>query len=390
MSLPTGPQSRMFYDYLTVEQVYSHPLPKVSDTGICYYDRRTGETIRDTAPGWKHEGSYSTLIKIRVDGCKLRVEGNPSAVNRLDNLDGYRSLDDCIAVYNKILLEYGDQYGFWRLPRFTKCTEWGLRQGDDGTRSSMVGNGARIRRIDLTTNRTVGMGNVMAYIRALSTQRYGYKNAHLYEDGLTCDWRARDHYEKAYAKGPAIRKFLFPKCKRNFGEESAEFRYLQRLADYCDEQGVVRMEQELKSEFLQAKRLEWWGLFDEQQFQAIHKKFLAIDDKLEVTAMDYRTIADQLIAKGIVSSRQAANATANIALQWMNCSGISFDFQKSQMQTYRARLNKIGLNIAQPYDVTRHSAVIVRRAEEIVTNDFLVLPEFYRHAPAQRHLRLVV
>ncbi|MBN0926838.1 hypothetical protein JTL68_36715, partial [Pseudomonas aeruginosa] len=98
------------------------------------------------------------------------------------------------------------------------------------------------------------------------------------------------------------------------------------------------MEQELKSEFLQAKRLEWWGLFDEQQFQAIHKKFLAIDDKLEVTAMDYNTIADQLIAKGIVSSRQAANATANIALQWMNCPGISFDFQKSQMQTYRARL----------------------------------------------------
>ncbi|MBO8364145.1 hypothetical protein ID035_05880 [Pseudomonas aeruginosa] len=52
-------------------------------------------------------------------------------------------------------------------------------------------------------------------------------------------------------------------------------------------------------------------------------------------------------------------------------------------------MNKIGLNIAQPYDVTRHSAVIVRRAEEIVTNDFLVLPEFYRHAPVQRHLRLV-
>ncbi|WP_157698108.1 hypothetical protein [Pseudomonas aeruginosa] len=84
----------------------SIPAPQVSDTGICYYDRRTGETLRDTAPGWKHEGSYSTLIKIRVDGCKLRVEGNPSAVNRLDNLDGYRSLDDCIAVYNQILLEY--------------------------------------------------------------------------------------------------------------------------------------------------------------------------------------------------------------------------------------------------------------------------------------------
>ncbi|WP_157738148.1 hypothetical protein [Pseudomonas aeruginosa] len=130
----------MFYDYLTVEQV--HTAPQGVRYGHLLLRPANRRNLRDTAPGWKHEGSYSTLIKIRVDGCKLRVEGNPSAVNRLDNLDGYRSLDDCIAVYNQILLEYGDQYGFWRLPRFTKCTEWGLRQGDDGTKSSMVGNGA--------------------------------------------------------------------------------------------------------------------------------------------------------------------------------------------------------------------------------------------------------
>jgi len=380
----------MFYDYLTVEQVFPFVLPKVSDTGICYYDRRTGERLRDTCPGWKHEGSYSTVIQIRVDGNKLTVKGNPSAVNRLDNLDGFRTLDECIAVYNDIVTEYSDPYGFWRLPRFTKCTEWGMRQVGEGSKSSLVGNGARIRRIDLTTNRTVGKGNDRAYIRALSTQRYGYKNGHLYEDGWTVDWKARDHYEKAYGKAQAIRKFLFPKCKRNFGEESPEFRYLQQIADFCDEHGVVRMEQELKSEFLQRERLEWWGLFDEQSFQGIHNKFLAIDEKLEVTAMDYSTIADQLIEKGIVASRQAANATANVALQWMNCPGIHFDFKKSQMQTYRARLNRIGLNIAMPYDITRHSAVTIRRAEQIVTSDVLLLPSFYRHPVAPRHLRLVV
>ncbi|NMY53503.1 phage/plasmid replication protein [Pseudomonas sp. WS 5011] len=389
MTPSTNSTSRMFYDYLTVEQVFPFVLPKVSDTGICYYDRRTGQQLRDTCPGWKHEGSYSTVIQIRVDGNKLTVKGNPSAVNRLDNLDGFRSLDECIAVYNDIVTEYSDQYGFWRLPRFTKCTSWGMRQSEEGSKSSLVGNGARIRRVDLTTNRTVGKGNDRAYIRALSTQRYGYKNGHLYEDGWTVDWKARDHYEKAYGKAQAIRKFLFPKCKRNFGEESPEFRYLQQIADFCDEQGVVRMEQELKSEFLQRERLEWWGLFDEQSFQGIHNKFLAIDEKLEVTAMDYNTIADQLIGKGIVTSRQAANATANIALQWMNCPGIHFDFNKSQMQTYRARLNRIGLNIAMPYDITRHSAVTIRRCEEIVTSDVLLLPSFYRHPVAPRHLRLV-
>ncbi|MGH8601241.1 MAG: phage/plasmid replication domain-containing protein [Gammaproteobacteria bacterium] len=386
-------RSRMFYDYLTVEQVFPHALPSISDTGICYYDRRTGETLRDTAPGWKHEGSYSTLIKIRVDGCKLRVEGNPSAVNRLDNLHGFQTLDECFAVYNRILREYPiNEYGFARLPTFTKGTHMAQRQvqGAKGKwDEQLVGDGARIRRVDLTTNRTVGKGNDRPYIRALSTQRFGYKNGHLFEDGWTVDWTARDHYEKAYGKAFAIRKFLFPKCKKNFGEDSPEFRYLQALANYCDEQGVVRMEQELKSEYLTREGLDWWGLFDESRFSEIHKRFLAIDDKLEATAMDYRTIADQLIAKGIVTSRQAANATANVAMEWMHCPGVQFDFKKSQMKTYRARLNRIGINIAMPHDITRHTAVLVRRVEEIVTCDDLVLPSWYRHPVAPRRLQLV-
>lgn len=390
MSPSSNPQSRMFYDYLAVEQVFPFELPQVSDTRICYYDKRTGERLKVTEPGWKHEGSYSTSISIRADGNKLVVKGNPSAVNRLDNLDGFRTLDECMAVFNDIVTSYTDEYGFRRLPRFTKCTEWGIRQGEDGTKSSMVGNGARIRRIDLTTNRTVGKGNDLAYIRALSTQLWKRKVGHLYEDGRTVDWKARDHYEKAYQKAHAIRKFLFPKCKRNFGEDSPEFRYLQSLANYCDEHGVVRMEQELKAEYLQRERLEWWGLFDESRFRDIHAEFLAIDQKLEVMGMDYSTIAQTLKEKGIVASTQAANATANIAMQWMHCPGIQFDFSKRQVNEYAARLNKIGINIRMPYDVTRHTAVLVRRATEIVTNDNLVLPSFYRHAQAPRtQLRLV-
>ncbi|MBO8377522.1 phage/plasmid replication domain-containing protein [Pseudomonas aeruginosa] len=258
MSPLINPAPRMFYDYLTVEQVFPYQLPQVGDTGICYYDRRTGEQLRDTSPSFKVEGSHSTSIRVRVDGNKLRVEGNPSAVNRLDNLHGFQSIAECVAVYNDILHEIKDDKGN-RLPSFTACTDWGHLQTEDGSKTRMIGNGARLRRVDLTTNRTVGKGNELAYIRALSTQRVGYKNGHLYEDGWTCDWQARDHYYKAYGKAQAIRKFLFPKCKRNFGEDSPEFRYLLDLAAYCDQQGVVRMEQELKSEYLARERLEWWG-----------------------------------------------------------------------------------------------------------------------------------
>ncbi|MEN1280412.1 hypothetical protein AAIH11_36990, partial [Pseudomonas aeruginosa] len=60
-----------------------------------------------------------------------------------------------------------------------------------------------------------------------------------------------------------------------------------------------------------------WGLFDEGRFAAIHGEFLRGFDKLEVMAMDYETIAERLLSEGVVGSTQAANATANIAMKWM-------------------------------------------------------------------------
>ncbi|WP_420066171.1 hypothetical protein, partial [Pseudomonas aeruginosa] len=72
MSPLINPVPRMFYDYLTVEQVFPYQLPQVGDTGICYYDRKTGEQLRDTSPSFKVEGSHSTSIRVRVDGNKLR------------------------------------------------------------------------------------------------------------------------------------------------------------------------------------------------------------------------------------------------------------------------------------------------------------------------------
>ncbi|WP_157737742.1 hypothetical protein [Pseudomonas aeruginosa] len=61
--------------------------------------------------------------------------------------------------------------------------------------------------------------------------------------------------------------------------------------------------------------------------------------------------------------------------------GHQFRLQEAHESDLSARLNRIGINIAQPYDVTRHSVVMICRAEEIVTSDVLELPEFYRHAP---------
>lgn len=398
MPLSADQRSVMFIDYLSVEQVYPFDLPKIADITIERYCSRTGERLSVSQPGVKYEGSHSTSISIRVDGRKLIIQGNPSAVDRLDNLFGYQTVEQCVAVYNRILANLRDEAGNpVHMPMLSKCTRLEFmqapasrvirkkREGASGTiqtvetthRHTTVGDGMRITRIDLTTNRAVGQGNEFQYVSSLSTQRAGYKPGHLYEDGCTVDWQARDQYRKAYIKAKAIAKFLLPKARRNFGDDSPEVKYLRDLIFYCDANGVVRMEQELKREYLLREGLCWWGLFDESRFQTIHNAFLKIDDRLKVTAMDFETISDHLISEGVVKDVRAANTTAMYAINWMTGKA-KFDFTKRSIQTHRARLRRIGIDIANPCDALKVRPVVHVASREVIPVDVLPIPTWYR------------
>lgn len=363
-------------DWLKVHQEFDFDLPQVVDIVIETICARTGQRLSTRQPQFKHDGSFSTSIHIKVEGRKLTVDGNPSRIDRLDNLFGFTSIEQCISVYNRILAEYN-------LPAFTRCTSWQIRSvaEDKSVRSSVVSDGVCIDRIDLTTNRTVGEGNVLPYLRALSTQRIGYSIGHLYPNGRTVDWKSvkgnvRLQYRKAYDKAFEISDKLLPKVKKLLGDESPEYIYAKQVHDYCVQTGVVRMEQELKQEFLIKHQLHFWGLFDENKFQSLHDEFLACDSRLQVTAMEHQTIADKLLADGIVNSVQSANATASYAYKWM--SGNTFDLKKSQVKKARAWLRKIGIDIANPADATRHPAMFVKRCEEVVTSDVLTVPSWYK------------
>jgi len=401
----------MFIDYLSVEQVYPFDLPKIAGITIERYCSRSGERLSVSQPSVKYEGSHSTSIRIRVDGRKLIIEGNPSSVDRLDNLFGYRTVEQCVAVYNRILASLEDEEGNpVHMPALTRCTRLDFMQAETsrvvsrkivGKRADVkaaelegdaaayiktvekahkhttVGDGMRITRIDLTTNRAVGKGNELQYVSSLSTQRAGYKVGHLYDDGCTVDWQARDQYRKAYIKAKAILKFLLPKARRNFGDDSAEVKYLRDLIAYCEEHGVVRMEQELKREYLLREGLAWWGMFDEARFQTIHDAFLKIDDRLKVTAMDFETIADHLVSEKIVTSTKAAYTTAQYAMLWMTGKA-KFDFNKSSVQTHRARLRRIGIDIANPCDALKVRPIVHTASREVIPVDVLPMPTWYR------------
>ncbi|RMS30020.1 hypothetical protein ALP70_200005 [Pseudomonas savastanoi] len=175
---------------------------------------------------------------------------------------------------------------------------------------------------------------------------------------------------------------LLPKIKRLYGEDSEQYRYVTDLRNYCFQNGVVRMEQELKSEFLQREALCYWGMFNESRFGDLHREFLKIDERLKVTAMDIVSISEQLVAEKVVDSTRSANTTAMYAIQWMH--GQVFDFNKKQVQTHAARLNRIGINIRNACDTSRFAPVFVRQCRE-VSKSSLVVPFWYRRA---NHLQL--
>lgn len=372
----------MFFDWIKATQLYPYDLPAVADVLVRRFDAETDELLSESAPAFHAEGSYCTNFRIHVCGRRITVDGNPSRLNRLDNVFGIERLDDCFRVINSLLAEYG-------LPAMTRCRE--LQHLQDG---SAIADGAVLQRLDLTSNFYVGQGNERAFLRGISSQRYRNSIGYLYPDGNTTVWTPKGGekagrlvYPGNYNKAAELDAHLLPKVKRTFGEDSDEFKYVTELRDWCASVGMVRSEIKLRSEFLKRERLCYWGLFEESRLNEIHSDFLTTGDKLQVTAMDIASISEQLMQEGICDSMQAATRTATYAMEWMT--GKQFDFDKSAVKTHRARLRAIGLDIKLPYDATRHGVVFIRNVREVERVFSLPLPSFYRSAVVPRHLQLV-
>lgn len=367
----------MFIDWLKISQEHDFDLPVVCDIVTKTIDTITGVVLSSRQPSFRHEGSHSSRVQIHIQGRKITIDGNPSRLNRHDNLWGFETIEQCIAVYNDLLSQYG-------LPAFTRCTRFEIRQGESGAKSSQLwADGCCIHRIDLTTNIAVGKGNETAYLRGLSTQRIGHSIGRLFPNGKSVDWTtsgsgkgARLQYRKAYDKSFEILDKHLPKVKRAFGEHSTEFKYAQDIYNYAFEIGIVRLEQELKSEFLSRERLCFWGLFDEGKYLALHKEFLSVDERLKVTKMDYASIAQQLLLEKVVDSTLAANTTAMYAQLWMT--GQQFDFNKRQVKEHAARLKRIGINIRNSCDISNFSNVFIREMLEINPVKGIAPPSWYK------------
>lgn len=381
-----------FVDKLNVYQVHNADLPFIGKTGAIDFDLLTGET--DDALKIKGKlpimASYSTSIRVHCDGNRVYVEGNPSRFGRCENLFGFTTIEDCIAVYNHVLLQLG-------LPPFT-VGRFEFLQGKDGEKQRKIYTGAVITHIDITKNHSVGKGNEYAFLRAVSTLTLpNGKQPYLYPNGATVDYSTSKSgrgsswdYTKFYIK--AID--LLDKQKHNLKDATDEdCDYYLKVIEHCQQVGLIREEHSFKSKKLQRYDLCYYGFVSVEKL-VNHPTLTTLEkltQTLEVATMDYLTIADQLLAKNIVSSRQSANATQNIAMSWLNDPRFNDRTAKnSQYYVHKKRLLALGLDISIPFRADRNVLPMVRNQREITRCDYQGAPSWYRGPTTQPRFQLIV
>ncbi len=362
-----------FIDQLFIQQDYPEGgLPLVGTHVIERLDMETGEQLPTSVNQKRLEGSYSTKLTIRCNGNRVRIEGNPSRWQRMDNLFGLKVIDECVDIYNHVLAHYD-------LPPFTKNTRLSHRQTPDGKSSSLVGDGAEITSIDWTRNHEVGKGKEPSFIRGMSSMQIGRgRIPKLYPNGMTCNWGEASTWNmtKLYCKQYELKEHLKKDKRRKNNITEQQLNYIEKLIDYCEEHGVVREEHSLRQTLLKRHNLQFYGLITEQDFHAHLQNIENAMNTLQVNHDEHESIAHQLLTAGAVETLRQANTTMSYFTMWQHGVDLRVHLKQSQFYQHKARLKQIGIDIASPFDVSRMCPTLKR--SEIIEVKPLPIPDWYQ------------
>lgn len=221
--------SPVFVDWITLAQ--HHPaggLPVLTG-GITVRYSAAGLPVFERNHATSFLGSHDTQVLVGCDGFSVLFSGNAGRLGRSDNVFGFGFAETFRRV-NRVVVELGlPAFSFVRLGSVSAAAEEvGYERG--------LGRGARITRLDLTRNYSTGSeAAARRYIRWLSGQSVArMRKGSGGEDSVW--WSNTRHMLKAYRKAEEMRVH----------DKSGD----QHLIDWLDEQGVVRIEVELKRRLL--------------------------------------------------------------------------------------------------------------------------------------------
>ena len=392
-------------DWLTVYQV--HPFGSVPIVGGDYcvtQDLMTGEIVSHVIKGYQHEGSFDTTIRVRCDGSRIEVSGNPSVYCRYENVFGFQSVQECIDVYNKILkglglplfrrytfsyefrqemtslvkLDYPEYSKFkglyykayteYKTNHFNGASAFSEKKMDDGR--------PIITAIHITENIETGshidnkgdvVSNSVMFLRHLSSYVHQKKPGYLFPNGKTVVWNSDKNgspsggtriYHKFYEKEQDIDNKIKDVLKKKADSEDSaidiykHLNYLSDIKEWCNQVGLVRNEVELKAKELSERNLQYIEKWSYKAMCDVIRPYqFQRKMKVEETVMD--SVMEALIEKGYKESY--ARKSELIHTSWVNGNKNITVLCGSERSYYRYRniLLTVGVDIAQPCNISK-------------------------------------
>ncbi len=218
-------QPSIFIDWLTISQIHAgESLPIIAGGAVVFYDGFGIPRFEKASPS-RIGGSYDTSLQIKCDSSHVSLSGNIGRFSRPDNLFNL-GWGQTLQKANRIILAK-------ELPVFTTS---------GFSPDLKERKGAKVSRLDITANFATGSEfQARALIRWLSE-----KSVSRMKKGRAGDesvwWSNTRHMLKAYIKHIEMEKHGMSKD--------------DPVYQYCRDNGVVRVEVELKRRLLQAEGLD--------------------------------------------------------------------------------------------------------------------------------------
>jgi hypothetical protein len=332
----------IFIDWLSIYQDFSGKnLPVFGSEKRFSVDLETGDLISSVVVGKDVVGSYDSSIRVRCDGNRVSVSGNPSRFGRSDNLFGFQSVDDAVGLYNRLLRHLG-------LPEFFECEHTHVRFQSLSDHSVIWQYGARITAIHVTQNLAVSSPEL--FLRGLSGVVYLGVSPGVYGSGSTVGWYgSRRYVVKYYLKGAELRAHSAP----------------VEVVDWALERGIVRYEIELKSTELGSRGLQRLGAWSSRVLGDLVKEFSRhsrLRVEKEVILSD---VVGSLVAAGV--SRAEAERADTYLQAWLAGKDVFSSMSRNTAYKYRRRLLLLGIDIRVPCDVRRLSLKVVRPSVSVAS-----------------------
>lgn len=317
---PTDLVQFVMIDWLSVSVTYAVPIPTIESSIVVKYDPETGEIDFKTHCFQPHKGSYESTINIRSDGINLSISGNPSKYNKIDNVFGLTTLEQCISLYNLILRFYG-------VPELPLNT--------------------RITRIDVTSNYAVGRGNETEYLRMLSSTNFRGETGLIYPNGLTVEWfrGSKRHYLKAYAKAQELKRHI----KKSILTHDEQY-YMQHLIAQSEALGLIRIEYELKSRTLRDKKINTIETFNMNKVINLFDSKNPYKQSTKQVTKQSKEIYNDCINIGY--SKSLAQKLQLYYDSWLQGRDMKQFLSTSTFYRVSSQLLQIGVDVRKPVDVS--------------------------------------